>query len=64
MLRGHARAKPVRALTPHFAWLIGALHAMTFASATADAKKGGKAKPLSVKVSIFSLLEQLQRTRL
>ena len=64
MLGGHARAKPVRALSPHFTWLIGALHAMTFASASAGAKKGGKAKPLSAKVSIFSLRERLQRTRL
>jgi hypothetical protein len=42
----------VRARTPHFARLIGALHSMSSVNGPWVPKKGGKAKPLSAKVSI------------
>jgi hypothetical protein len=52
----------VRASTPHFARLIGALHCMGSVDGPWVLKKGGKAKPLSTKVSIESLRLRLQHT--
>jgi hypothetical protein len=41
--------------------LIGTLHAVGSVNDPWRSKKGGKAKPLSVKVSILSVWESLQR---
>jgi hypothetical protein len=60
-LGGHARTEPVGALAAHFARLIGTLHAVGSVDDAWLAKKGGKAKPLSVKVSIHCACENLQR---
>jgi hypothetical protein len=51
----------VGALAAHFARLIGTLHAVGSVDDAWLAKKGGKAKPLSVKVSIHCACENLQR---
>src|SRR2546430_9502797 len=60
-LGGHARTEPVGALAAHFARLIGTLHAVGSVGPSVARKKGGKAKPLSVKVSIRCACENLQR---
>ena len=52
IFRSHACAEPVCARTPHFARLVGALHSMGSVDGSVGIKKGGKAKPLSAKVSI------------
>src|SRR6266446_3906204 len=57
-LGGHARTEPVGALAAHFARLIGTLHAVGSVDDAWLAKKGGKAKPLSVKVSIHGRLRK------
>jgi hypothetical protein len=49
---GHARTEPVGALAPHFARLIGPFHGGGSVQLSGGEKKGGKAKPLSAKVSI------------
>jgi chromosomal replication initiator protein len=48
----HARTETVGALAAHFARLIGPLHGVGSAGVQSLQKKGGKAKPLSAKVSI------------
>src|SRR5579862_483529 len=62
VLGGHACPEPMRTLAPHLARLIGTLHTVGSVgrSGVAD-KKGGKAKPLSVKVSIRQTCERLQQ---
>ena len=55
ILSSHTCTEPVRARPPHFARLIGALHSMDSVDDPVGIKKGGKAKPLSAKVSIYSL---------
>src|SRR5881398_1615002 len=60
-LGGHARTEPVGALAAHFARLIGTLHAAGSVRRSVALKKGGKAKPLRVKVSIQRACENLQR---
>jgi hypothetical protein len=60
ILSRHACTEPVRARTPHFARLIGALHSMGSVNDPWGTKKGVKAKPLSAKVSIDSLRLRLQ----
>ena len=52
ILRSHTCTEPVGARPPHFARLIGALHSMDSVDGPGVGKKGGKAKPLSAKVSI------------
>jgi hypothetical protein len=52
ILCSHTCTEAVRARTPHFARLIGALHSMDSVDGPWGDKKGGKAKPLSAKVSI------------
>src|SRR5579871_6262755 len=71
VLGRHARTKPVSALATHFARLIGTLgcHCRGLRGSEGWIKKGGKAKPLSAKVSIRNggpaaarrTLESLQR---
>src|SRR5262249_13612582 len=62
VLGGHAGAEPVGALAPYLARLIGTLHTVgSVCDCARLRKKGGKAKPLSVKVSIRRGGENLQR---
>lgn len=61
ILGGHACTEPVGALAPHFARLIGTLHTAGSVDRFLATKKGGKAKPLSAKVSISWVRENLQR---
>src|SRR5271170_3075529 len=51
-LSGHACTEPVGALAAHFARLVGTLHTVGSVERFVATKKGGKAKPLSAKVSI------------
>ena len=62
VLGGHAGTEPVRARTPHFARLIGALHSMSSVNGPWVPKKGGKAKPLTAKVSIDDSSHALRAT--
>src|SRR5262245_34265625 len=54
VLGRHACTEPVCAFATHFARLVGPLHGVGSVERSRLQKKGGKAKPLSAKVSIRS----------
>jgi hypothetical protein len=56
VLGSHACTEPMCACSTHFARLIGTLHTVGSKDDPGDGKKGGKAKPLTGKVSIDLLL--------
>jgi hypothetical protein len=53
VLGRHARTEPMGTLAAHFARLVGPLHGVGSVGKPRLQKKGGKAKPLSAKVSIW-----------
>jgi hypothetical protein len=63
VLRGHTCTEPMRALTTHFARLIGTLHTGGSTDDSGRSKKGGKAKPLTAKASIDFPFLSLQHAR-